>query len=124
MKYTIIFLFFCCASVVGVRIYLKSQQAMGVPLLPENNTLPTSPQERPDITKFNPQVVIPTPFPPIKKIPIVAADKAEKHLGNSDLVLGVVIGHQSRAYPISMLCGAQREIMNDELGGKKIATTW
>ena len=43
---------------------------------------------------------------------------------SNELVLGVVIGHQARAYPINMLTGPSREIFNDELGGQAIAATW
>jgi hypothetical protein len=39
-------------------------------------------------------------------------------------VLGVSIGDQSRAYPINMLTGPRREIINDELAGHAIAATW
>lgn len=74
--------------------------------------------------KFNPQTVIPRPFPAIKEINIESADKASEVLGDGELVLGVTIGEQSRAYPITMLCGPTREIINDEIGGSKIAATW
>ena len=39
-------------------------------------------------------------------------------------VLGVVVGDQARAYPINMLTGPHREIINDTLGGSAIAATW
>ena len=40
------------------------------------------------------------------------------------LVLGVTVGEESRAYPINMLTGPSREILNDALGGRAIAATW
>ena len=73
---------------------------------------------------FNPQVVIPTPFPAIKKINTETAEKASAVLGDGELVLGVSINGKSRAYPITMLCGPTREIINDELGDTKFAATW
>ena len=73
---------------------------------------------------FKPKMVIPRAFPAIKKIDVLPADKASTLLGDRELVLGVSIGEQSRAYPITMLCGPTREIINDELGGTKIAATW
>jgi hypothetical protein len=45
-------------------------------------------------------------------------------VGDSDLVIGLVIGGAARAYPINMLTGPQREIINDDLGGRSIAATW
>jgi len=45
-------------------------------------------------------------------------------LNPSELVLGVTVGDHSRAYPINMLTGPKREILNDTLGGKAIAATW
>ena len=42
----------------------------------------------------------------------------------SDLVIGLTIGTAARAYPLNMLTGPRREIINDELGGRAIAATW
>ena len=38
--------------------------------------------------------------------------------------LGVEVGGEARAYPINMLSGPNREILNDTLGGRPIAATW
>jgi len=73
---------------------------------------------------FNPRVVIPFPFQPIKDAPTVSAAQADRLLAESELVLGVTAGGESRAYPINMLTGPQREIINDHLGGRAIAVTW
>ena len=61
--------------------------------------------------------------PPITNPPTDAAAEAV-NIHDDDLVLGVVISHESRAYPLSMLNGPNREIFNDELGGLPIAATW
>lgn len=45
-------------------------------------------------------------------------------LNPTELVLGVTVNGQSRAYPLNMLTGPQREIINDNLGNKAIAATW
>ena len=73
---------------------------------------------------FNPRIAIPRPFPAIKNINTQPVDRASQVLGDGELVLGVTIGERSRAYPITMLCGPTREIINDEIGGTKIAATW
>ncbi|HIF32955.1 MAG TPA: DUF3179 domain-containing protein [Planctomycetes bacterium] len=61
-------------------------------------------------------------FQPITEFPIVPANKAE--LEPNELVLGVVVNGKARAYPINMLTGPSREILNDQLGGAAIAATW
>lgn len=61
-------------------------------------------------------------FKPIKKFPIVKA--TESGLEDNELVIGVEIEGHARAYPINMLTGPSREILNDELGKMPIAATW
>ena len=60
----------------------------------------------------------------ITDIPTKSTAEANRVLNPSELVLGVTIGKESRAYPINMLTGPSREIMNDQLGGQAIAATW
>ena len=74
--------------------------------------------------RFNPQTVIPRAFPPITQFPIMSADQIQGQVTDAELVLGVVVNQQARAYPINMLTGPQREILNDTLGGRAIAATW
>ena len=64
------------------------------------------------------------PVRPIVKAPVIAADEVTDQVLDNDLVLGVVVGNQARAYPIGMLCGPSREIINDVLEGQAIAATW
>lgn len=74
--------------------------------------------------EFQPRTVIPRAFPPITEFPVATAEKANRELNDAELVLGVVVEGEARAYPINMLTGPQREILNDTLGGKAIAATW
>ncbi len=74
---------------------------------------------------FNPRVVIRRAFPAITNAPVVAASEAtEAVVRDKELVLGVALNGKSRAYPINMLTGPRREIVNDDLGGRAIAATW
>ena len=73
---------------------------------------------------FNPRTLIRKPFPAITKFPVISAEKARGKINDAELVLGVVVGNEARAYPINMLTGPRREILNDTLGGKAIAATW
>jgi len=43
---------------------------------------------------------------------------------DEELVLGVTINADSRAYPLNMISGPWREIINDTLGHESIAVTW
>ena len=73
--------------------------------------------------EFQPQVVV-NPMPPITEFPVVSMEAANETLHEAELVLGVTISGESRAYPINTLTGPEREIINDQLGGRAIAATW
>lgn len=72
---------------------------------------------------FEPVRVV-KPFPPITDPPLLPAKSARKLLRDEELVLGVAVSGGSRAYPINMLTGPRREIINDVLEGTAIAATW
>ena len=73
--------------------------------------------------EFKPVRVV-SEFPPIVGAAVRPAREVQDELNPSELVLGVTVGDTSRAYPINMLTGPQREIINDTLGGRAIAATW
>ena len=79
---------------------------------------------RAQLPEFNPQVVIPRAMPAIENAPVISAARADRQLQDSELVLGITVKGQARAYPINMLTGPRREIVNDTLGGRSIAATW
>ena len=51
-----------------------------------------------------------------------AVEAANQEYADSDLVIGVEIGGEARAYSIPFLSG--HEIVNDTVGGRAIAVTW
>ena len=53
---------------------------------------------------------------------IVAAGEAG--LGDGDIVMGVVIAGEARAYPVNYMNGPLNEVVNDTLGGAHIAPSW
>jgi hypothetical protein len=61
---------------------------------------------------------------PIVDAPFVAAKDVTDQVFPEELVVGVVFGGQARAYPLNMLSGPSREIINDTVGGRTIAATW
>lgn len=72
--------------------------------------------------RYDPRTVLRQPMPAITNPKIVSARLAR--VGPKDLVIGVHLNGQARAYPINQLTGPSREIINDELGGIAIAATW
>jgi len=53
---------------------------------------------------------------------IVPADTVD--FSDNDLVMGVVINGEPRAYPVNYMNGPYNEVVNDELGGQAIAPSW
>ena len=55
---------------------------------------------------------------------VIPASEVKKQVTDGEIVLGITINGRSRAYPINMLTGPKREIINDRLGNTAIAATW
>lgn len=62
------------------------------------------------------------PYPVRAAVKVVGAGEAG--LRDTDIVLGVVLGGEARAYPVSLMWGPEHEVVNDTLGGRAIAATW
>jgi hypothetical protein len=77
-----------------------------------------------DVDDFNPRVVIKRPFPAIVSPKTVSATEANNDLRPQELVIGLEINGEARAYPVNMLCRPNREIVTDTVGGKRVAVTW
>ena len=73
---------------------------------------------------FNPILAARGSFRPIINPTVATAAKAASRIGDTELVLGVEIDGKARAYPINMLTGPSREIINDSIAGHAIAATW
>jgi len=86
------------------------------------------PQELPLIAPASPETFAPIQvvdrFPPVTGFQTMDVAAANMVLSDDELVVAVEIDGQARAYPINMLTGPSREIINDELGGTAIAATW
>lgn len=54
--------------------------------------------------------------------PLLVPAAAAHAVRDSDQVLGVTIGEESRAYPMAFL--SWHEIVNDTVGGVPVAATW
>jgi hypothetical protein len=53
---------------------------------------------------------------------VVEADAAG--LAPQEMVIGVVVGGQARAYPVNLMWGPEHEVVNDQLGGTAVAASW
>ena len=73
--------------------------------------------------KFQPKTLMP-PRQAIVDAQFISADEVRNQVSDSELVLGVVVEGQPRAYPINMLTGSAREIINDRIGQTDFAATW
>ena len=73
--------------------------------------------------KFQPKKVT-SPRKAIVDAPFISVEDVKGRVGDSELVLGVVVEGQARAYPINMLTGPAREIINDRIGETDFAATW
>jgi len=73
--------------------------------------------------EFNPRRLM-GPLKPITDAPFMAAEDVTDQVRPEELVIGIVVNEEARAYPVNMLTGPRREIINDQLGGQAIAATW
>jgi Protein of unknown function (DUF3179) len=55
---------------------------------------------------------------------VVAQPGREATLRDDDLVIGVVVGGETRAYPVNLMWEPVNEVLNDTLGGQPITATW
>jgi hypothetical protein len=112
---------FCVGAVswAGIRVYEHY-----VSVSPSDIRMASSAVLAPaDPSVFSPFQVVP-PFPAITNAPVVAGNTISGEVTENELVLGVELNGEARAYPINMLTGPDREIINDRLGGVAIAATW
>jgi len=74
-----------------------------------------------DYEKYTRRVLPRDSFPVLFDPPLVAADKA-RDVREDEPVIGVVVGEQAKAYPISIM--GVHELVNDTCGGRPIAASW
>ncbi|MXW26244.1 MAG: DUF3179 domain-containing protein, partial [Dehalococcoidia bacterium] len=67
-------------------------------------------------------LLLPDAIPAIDRPRIISAEEGDAQLSLSDIVIGVSIDGQHRAYGAAFL--SAHEIVNDTLGGRPIAVTW
>ena len=73
--------------------------------------------------EFKPRKLM-KPLRAIVNAPMLPAARVKDQVFEGELVLGIVVNGQARAYPINMLTGPRREIINDTVGRVPLAATW
>lgn len=116
-------LVFAAAMVLAIFSATLGEGPRGAdsPRGPQKAEQDTAPAPRP---KFEPRMIDRPDRPAITNPPVIAARDVSGQVTDNELVLGVVVNGEARAYPINMLTGPRREIVNDTLGGRAIAATW
>ncbi len=61
---------------------------------------------------------------PVTELNVQSKSDGDTILQPDELVLGVTIDGVSRAYPLNMMKGPSREVLNDRIGEKDIVVTW
>ena len=61
-------------------------------------------------------------IPAILEPEFASPESADSQMTDTELVIGVFINGDARAYPINIL--SRHEIVNDVVGGESIAVTW
>jgi hypothetical protein len=85
-------------------------------------SMPFATGQPPSVDNYSPRTVLPLPMRALTNPKIRNA--AEAKIADNELVIGVEVGGEARAYPINQLTGPSREIINDQLAGIAIAATW
>lgn len=106
----------------GYFLLRRPAEKVTISVTPSVQTgLPTPPaaaQRTLDIVTLLPRDAIPA----IDNPRFYSATEADEEYDPDELVLGVSLGGESRAYSTALL--SSHEIVNDTVGGRKIAVTW
>lgn len=91
----------------------------------DSSPLAESPSDEPAPTEEDYEIVTLLPrdaIPAIDDPQFLTAEEAAAEYQPDEMVLGVVFNGEARAYSVSFL--SSHEIVNDTVGGVKIAVTW
>jgi hypothetical protein len=112
------------SSRLGWFTALPSAAPQKPPLERQNDTEAWAPPGvRADLPEYSTTRFFPV-FDDISSVPVKRAIDIADEVRDDELVLGVTLGGEARAYPINQLFSPQREVFNDMLGGQPIAATW
>ncbi len=61
---------------------------------------------------------------PLERVPYSPASRLRNPVGDDELVIGCVVDGKAVAFPVKMLGGPQREIVNARAGASLFAASW
>ena len=96
----------------------SEEVSLDISAAPTDSTAPAAAQRTLEIITLLPKDGIPA----IDNPRFYAVAEADEEYAPDELVLGVSLGGESRAYSTALL--SSHEIVNDTVGGRKIAVTW
>ena len=110
-------------AIVGISYLLLRRLTQTVtlsdPVDPTDvSNVPTPTERTYEIVELLP----PDAIPSIDNPEFYSAEQADEEYDPNEMVLGVSINGDTRAYSTTLL--DRHEIVNDEVGGRKIAVTW
>lgn len=99
------------------------RNAEGNSVTKNNNGAQTTPRATIDIDSFDIITLLPRDaIPAIDNPQFYSVEEANQEYADSEQVIGVVFEGEARAYSTGLL--SRHEIVNDNVGGRKIAVTW
>ena len=110
-------------GVIGIGYLLVRRPTQTVTL--SDSVEPTAGENVPKHTERTYEIVEllpPDAIPAIDNPEFYSVEEADLEYDPNEMVLGVSINGDTRAYSTSLL--DRHEIVNDEVGGRKIAVTW
>jgi hypothetical protein len=110
---------------LAILLSVVSASLAVVVLFSRLSTLISGPPSEEEIEPPYQSVQISGPVRPITDVPTNSVKQAWDALQPDELVLGVAIGNQARAYPLNLLKDQiQNEVLNDLLAGEPIVVTF
>jgi hypothetical protein len=90
---------------------------------PAESTITPSVENQSEVEEYQIVTLLsPDAIPSIDSPTFYAVEDANQEYEPDELVIGIELNGESKAYPIDLL--SRHEIVNDELQGKPIAVTW
>lgn len=112
----------CVAVIVTCGVYFVRWNMKRRAAAEERKPAPALPRRQ--IVQADPNGFAPVAAADEQQAQIDSRQQADKWVEEDELVVGMVLKGQPRAYVVNTMTGPAREIFNDTLAGLPIAATW
>lgn len=117
------FILAACSSAAPQSENSEPSNTEGNSVTENNNGAQTTTRTTIDIDSFDIITLLPRDaIPAIDNPQFYSVEEANQEYADSEQVIGVVFEGEARAYSTGLL--SRHEIVNDNVGGRKIAVTW